>query len=94
MNGPEREGLVGRIRQMRRQSAAVAAGPETPADVARLDALHTRLAHLEGMVQGLQDSVYRESQRQDKRLADLEAAGVNVSRVVRIEHARQAGEEG
>jgi hypothetical protein len=67
MNGPERDGgLVGRIRQMRRQSPAPA-GPVHP------EGLETRLAHLEDLVQGLQDSIYRESQRQDKRIADLEA---------------------
>ncbi len=31
------------------------------------------MAHLEKLVQGLQDSVYREAQRQDARLDDLEA---------------------
>jgi hypothetical protein len=92
MNDPEREGLVGRIRQMRRQSAAAATGPETPVDVARLEALHTRLAHLEGMVQGLQDSVYRESQRQDKRLADLEAQIEPAALAAELsKHAREHG---
>ena len=34
--------------------------------------LEARIAHLEEMVQGLQDSVYREFQRETKRIADLE----------------------
>jgi hypothetical protein len=36
-------------------------------------ALQNRLAHLEQLVQGLQDSVHRESLRHDKRIAELEA---------------------
>lgn len=35
-------------------------------------ALEARVLHLEALVQGLQDSVHRESTRQDKRIADLE----------------------
>jgi hypothetical protein len=38
-----------------------------------LEDLQARVAHLEQLVQGLQDSVYRESQRQDRRLSELEA---------------------
>lgn len=38
-----------------------------------LDDLHQRVAHLEQLVQGLQDSVYRETQRQDRHLAELDA---------------------
>jgi len=37
-----------------------------------LRALEVRIQHLEALVQGLQDSVHRESTRQDKRIADLE----------------------
>jgi hypothetical protein len=36
-------------------------------------ALEVRVEHLEQMVQGLQDSVHRESSRQAKRIAELEA---------------------
>lgn len=36
-------------------------------------ALAARVAHLEQMVQGLQDSVHRESLRQDRRITELEA---------------------
>ena len=35
--------------------------------------LESRVAHLEQMVEGLQDSVYRESERHDKAIAQLEA---------------------
>ncbi len=64
---------MSRIRQMRRQARDEAPSPDSLADVPRADALERRLAHLEELLEGLQDSVYRESQRQEKRLADLEA---------------------
>lgn len=35
--------------------------------------LRARVAHLEQLLQGLQDSMYRETQRLDKRIAELEA---------------------
>jgi hypothetical protein len=38
-----------------------------------LRALEHRIAHLENLVQGLQDSVHRESTRQTDRIAALEA---------------------
>jgi hypothetical protein len=71
----ERDGLVTRIRQIRRASAAGTASP--PAAPVELDplqaeALEARIAHLEEMVEGLQDSVYREFQRTTKRITDLE----------------------
>jgi len=34
--------------------------------------LRSRVAHLEQLVQGLQDSVHRGSERQDKRLSEIE----------------------
>lgn len=34
--------------------------------------LRSRIAHLEQLVQGLQDSVHRGSERQDKRLSEIE----------------------
>jgi uncharacterized coiled-coil protein SlyX len=54
--------------------AAAEPGPETPmVEWDPLRDLEARVAHLEQLVQGLQDSVYRETQRQDRRLAELEA---------------------
>ena len=38
----------------------------------RLVVLEERIAHLEQLLEGLQDSVYRESERQGKRLTELE----------------------
>jgi hypothetical protein len=76
MSTPEREGLIARIRQIRRLAAAPTR-PSAPSTVdPRIDqirALEARLTHLEQLLQGLQDSVYRESQRQSNRIAGLEA---------------------
>ncbi len=79
----EREGLIARIRQLRVGSAA-AASPSVRRSTAnvkdapaqrddRVDALEARIAHLEQLVEGLQDSVHRESERQSKRIAELQA---------------------
>lgn len=71
----ERDGLVSRIRQIRRASAASAPPPPTAQlelDPLRAEALEARIAHLEEMVEGLQDSIYREFQRETKRIGDLE----------------------
>lgn len=72
----EHERLIARIRQLRRI-------PKTPDDAAyppvagseqeQLRALETRVEHLEALVQGLQDSVHRESTRHAKRISELEA---------------------
>jgi hypothetical protein len=73
---PEREGLIARIRQIRRVSAdadekAMSSTGGPPPD--ELRGLEVRVAHLEQLLQGLQDSVHRESTRQSKRISDLEA---------------------
>ena len=71
----DREGLIARIRQVRRVAASDdrpdprAGGPEVDA----LPALEKRVAHLERLVEGLQDSVHRESERHSKLIADLQA---------------------
>lgn len=70
----EREGLIARIRQIRgvplaRQPAARAsAGSE-----GRADALEARVAHLEHLVEGLQDSVHREVERHGRLIGELQA---------------------
>jgi hypothetical protein len=71
----ERDGLLSRIRQIRRASADITASSSATRvelDPLYAEALEARIAHLEEMVQGLQDSVYREFQRETKRIADLE----------------------
>jgi hypothetical protein len=72
----ERERLIARIRQMGRGSKLTDAAQDSPAGGLALDRLRTleqRVEHLESLVQGLQDSVHRESSRQSKRITELEA---------------------
>ena len=72
----EREGLITRIRQIRRVAGAADERPQpAPAATAGggLQALEARVEQLEALVQGLQDSVHRESTRHSNRIADLEA---------------------
>ena len=73
----DREGLIARIRQMRRVPTAgdrqdTRAGGGDP-DVGPIPALEARVAHLERLVEGLQDSVHRESERHARLIADLQA---------------------
>jgi hypothetical protein len=73
---PGREGLTARIRQIRRTAdASATVRPEVAPkdDSAALQALRTRVEHLEQLVEALQDSVHRESERQGKRITELEA---------------------
>lgn len=74
MTQVDREGLTARIREIRRltlsrtrQKSAPAARPPEP-----LQALEARIAHLERQLEGLQDSVHRESERRDGLIARLE----------------------
>jgi hypothetical protein len=48
-------------------------GVRAAEDSARIQALEKRIAHLEELVSGLQDSVHREFQRDGRRISDLEA---------------------
>jgi uncharacterized coiled-coil protein SlyX len=71
----EREGLIARIRQVRRPTTP-RDRPKTEGDAPqdeRMRALETRVGHLERMVEGLQDSVHRESERHSKMIAELQA---------------------
>ena len=76
MSFHERESLLARIRQIRR-TAERSNQPATPGGGGRdqdaIPALEARMAHLEQLLQGLQDSVHREARRQGKRIAELEA---------------------
>lgn len=71
----DRDRLTARLRQMRR----LAASRDRPTSKARdsqserLQSLEARLAHLEQLVEGLQDSVHRESERHAKLIGELQA---------------------
>jgi hypothetical protein len=71
----DRAGLITRIRQVRRpptvrdQPTSEVGGPAPD----RLQALEARVAHLEHQLEGLQDSVHRESERHAKLIAELES---------------------
>jgi hypothetical protein len=72
----EREGLIARIRQIRRVAATSdASHGRSPADPdeGRMRDLEARMAHLEELVEGLQDSVHRESRRHRKMIEELQA---------------------
>ncbi len=72
----EREGLVARIRQIRRTapaSAAVRSDAAPNDDTIALPALEARIKHLEQLVEALQDSVHRESERHANRITELDA---------------------
>jgi len=73
MTPSDRDGLIARIRQIRRLAAVRdEPSPEPEASArARVRALEERVEHLEQMVEGLQDSVHRESERHDKMLAEI-----------------------
>ena len=77
----EREGLIAQIRQLGRSGASSDAPARRstvdPQDGRgtrdeRVDALEARIAHLERLVEGLQDSVHRESDRHAKLIAELQ----------------------
>jgi hypothetical protein len=71
MSMHEREGLIARVRALRRAKAPSPADPRE--EVPEVQTLETRVAHLEELVEGLQDSIHRESVRLTKRVTDLEA---------------------
>jgi hypothetical protein len=76
MKKRELEGLVGRIRQTRRANAAegdVAAGAGGPTgEQDQIGGLEQRVAHLERLLEGFQDSVYRESERHASMITELQ----------------------
>jgi len=71
----ERQGLVMRIRQIRHASAEAETQARPSASEPgedKLRALEARISHLEQVLQGLQDSVHRESTRLSSRIGELE----------------------
>jgi hypothetical protein len=72
----DRERLIARIRQIRRVFPGTDehARPSTSRPSQdELPALEARITHLEQVVQGLQDSVHRESTRLSRWIGELEA---------------------
>jgi uncharacterized protein YlxW (UPF0749 family) len=72
----EPSALIARIKKMRRTTDSSGKAPVTSApqdDRIAVEALQSRVKHLEQLVEGLQDSIHRESERQAKRIAELEA---------------------
>lgn len=70
----EPDGLIARIRQLRRRAdSAHSAGNVSVSSSDRLQALEARVSHLERQLDGLQDSVHRESERHAKLITELEA---------------------
>lgn len=67
----EREGVIARIRQTRRSSVDPQADRGTADD--RVDALEARIKHLEQQIEGLQDSIHRETERHGRLIAELQA---------------------
>jgi hypothetical protein len=72
----DREGLIARIRQVRRlavpRDRPRSFASASDSDAERLRTLEERLAHLEQLVEGLQDSVHREWERHSNLIADLQ----------------------
>ena len=65
--------LLERVVQQRRAAAperAVADGD--PDERRRLDALEERVAHLESLIEGLQDSIHRDAVRRDEMIEELQ----------------------
>jgi len=88
--GSQRERLLGRILRLGRMGRAAPAGAAD--DRRRLEAVEARLDDLETLVQGLQDSVHRESVRQAERIRELEKR-IQPSEISRAlsEDARERG---
>jgi uncharacterized coiled-coil protein SlyX len=91
----QRNPLIERIARMRHQAAAAdppasAATRSTPAE--ELAALEQRVAHLEKLLEGLQDSVHRESARQSRQIEELESQLEPAALAVALEEdARRRG---
>jgi hypothetical protein len=71
---PDREGLIARIRHLGRAASSGDRPDPRGEDLEpdRLIALEMRVSHLERLLEGLQDSVHRESERHEKLIADLQ----------------------
>lgn len=76
MTPGDREGLLRRIRQVRRAATPPGDRPLNDArdqQLDRLETLEARVAHLEQLLEALQDSVHRESERHAELITALQA---------------------
>jgi uncharacterized coiled-coil protein SlyX len=93
----DRERLLRRIRQVRGYVAARERPSSDRSDPGaeqpdRLQALETRVAHMEQLLEGLQDSVHRESERHARLIAELQAqVEPGAMRAALAEDARDRG---
>ncbi|HEY1711548.1 MAG TPA: hypothetical protein VGG07_01530 [Solirubrobacteraceae bacterium] len=71
-------GIMARIRQVKHAltgsetTLRASSGDGQELSAGQVGDLRARLAHLEQLVQGLQDSVHRASERHDRRMSDIE----------------------
>lgn len=71
-------GIIARVRQQPRDASGDEQAPSPSSDSGeerlseQVAELRSRVVHLEQLVQGLQDSVHRGSERQDKRVSEIE----------------------
>ncbi len=94
MRDGDRDGLIARIRQVRRPTTVrdqPKSDDELPPDE-RLRSLEARMGHMERLVEGLQDSVHRESERHAKLIAELQTqVEPAVMNAALADHARSRG---
>jgi hypothetical protein len=65
--------LITRVRELRRRALAPPASRTSEPSLQRqVNDLRLQVAHLEQLVQGLQDAVYRDSRRQDEQITDIQ----------------------
>jgi len=95
MSPNDRESLLRRIRQIRRAATPPAEQPaqgQRDPQMEPLQGLEARLAHVEQLLEGLQDSVHRESERQAEQIASLQAkVDPAAMRAALAEDARKRG---
>ena len=94
MSTGDRAGLIARIRDLppcrRRPRSTEQRTGETAPD--RIEALEARVAHVERLLEGFQDSVHRESERHAKMIAELQnQVQPEAMRVALAEDARNRG---
>jgi hypothetical protein len=66
--------LITRVRELRRRAFTPTAttAPEEPSLQNQVNDLRAQVAHLEQLVQGLQDAVYREVRRHEEQITEIQ----------------------